>query len=871
MNITLDREKHTDEEIFKALNPLLAKWFRAKFGRFTEPQRYAIMNILRRENTLISAETGTGKTLSAFAAILSYLISLSERNELEDKIYCVYVSPLRALNNDIQRNLLQPLSEIKKIAKRDKKINIRIDVRTGDTTQSQRSKQLKKPPHILITTPETLAIVLNAPKFKQHLQRVEYFIVDEIHALATNKRGIHLSLSAERLQELSPAMVRIGLSATISPLEEVAKFLVGLEDPEKELFRSCKIVDVSFLKKLNLKVLCPLKDLIYTTQKEIHNALYSLIHKLVKKHKTTLIFTNTRSATERVVHNLKELYPEFYTGNIEAHHSSLSREHRLRVEKRLKNGELRCIVSSTSLELGIDIGYIDLVILLGSPKSVARAMQRIGRSGHKLHDTIKGRIIVLDRDDLVECAVMAKCAYEKKIDLVKIPKNCLDVLAQQIYGIIINGKRHIKELYSLIRRSYPYLTLSWNNFQSVIDYLSGKYVELEARNVYAKIWYDEETGMIGRRSKLARVLYITNVGTIPDEAKIKVKLGNQLIGYLDEIFLERLQKGDVFVLGGQSYEFKYSRGMTAYVASAEKRPPTVPSWISEMLPLSFELAIEIGKFRALMEEKFRFKKSKEEILEFILNYFKILDTNSALAIYNYFKEQFSYLEIPADKKILIEQYKDNEENHLIFHSLFGRRTNDALSRAFAFVLGKISRCDISIILNDNGFILSANKPLKIEKALECINSKNFREILEKAIENTEIFKRRFRHCAVRSLMILRQYHGRKKTVSKQQSSSFLLLRAVQRLDENFCILKETRREVLEDCFDIENAMKIIRGIEKGEIAIIKRNVLLPSPFAFNLVAQGIADILRIEGRLAFIQRLHQKIMDKISAKERVII
>ncbi|RLG70587.1 MAG: ATP-dependent helicase [Candidatus Iainarchaeum archaeon] len=862
-----DKEKHPDEEIFKALNPLLAEWFKAKFGRFTEPQRYAIMNILRRENTLISAETGTGKTLSAFAAILSYLITLSERNELEDKVYCVYVSPLRALNNDIQRNLLAPLEEIQKLAsKKNKRINIRIDVRTGDTTQSQRSKQLKKPPHILITTPESLAIILSAPKFRNHLKNVEWFIVDEIHALASNKRGVHLSISAERLQALSPGLTRIGLSATIAPLEEVAKFLVGFEDSDKKILRNCKIVDVSFLKKLDLKVLCPLSDLIYTTQKEIHNALYSLIHELVKAHKTTLIFTNTRSATERVVHNLKEMFPEFYVGNIEAHHSSLSREHRLRVEKRLKNGELRCIVSSTSLELGIDIGYIDLVILLGSPKSVARAMQRIGRSGHKLHDTIKGRIIVLDRDDLVECAVLAKCAYEKKIDKVDIPRNCLDVLAQQIYGMVIDQKMHIRELYNLIRKSYCYAGLSWSDFKSIIEYLSGKYVELEARHIYAKIWYDEDTGLIGRRSRLARVLYMTNVGTIPDEAKVKVKLGNQLIGYLDEIFLERLQKGDVFVLGGQSYEFKYSRGMTAYVVSAEKRPPTVPSWISEMLPLSFELALEIGRFRALMEEKFRFNRSKNEIIEFIMDYLKVVDANSALAIYNYFREQFLYAEIPNNRKILVEEFRDDENVHLIFHTLFGRRTNDALSRAFAYVLGKISRCDISITLNDNGFMLSAKKALNLDALFRHVNTENFRSILENAIENTEIFKRRFRHCAVRSLMILRHYHGKTKTVARQQSSSFLLLRALQRIDPNFCILKETKREVLEDAFDIKNALKIISGLQRGEIKIVKKQLPMPSPFAFNLVAQGISDILRIEGRLAFIQRMHQKLMEKIAAK-----
>ncbi|MBU1120432.1 DEAD/DEAH box helicase, partial [Candidatus Micrarchaeota archaeon] len=364
--IEFQEKKYSDKEIYSQLNPLLGEWFREKFGEFTEPQRYAILNIHREENTLISAVTGSGKTLSAFTAILNELITLSEYNQLEDRVYCVYISPLKALNNDIRRNLLEPLKEItEKAKKKGKKINVRVGVRTGDTTQSERAAMMRKPPHILITTPESLAIILNAPKFRLLLSKVKWCIVDEIHALANNKRGVHLSLSMERLQKLSPKLTRIGLSATIAPIKEVAEFLVGLEKGKE---RPCKIVDVKLEKKLNLKVISPLPNLIDVSQEQLHESLYNLLDKLIQEHRTTLVFTNTRSATERVVHNLKEKFPKNYAANIGAHHSSLSRESRLNTEERLKKGELKVIVSSTSLELGIDIGFIDLVVLLGSPK-----------------------------------------------------------------------------------------------------------------------------------------------------------------------------------------------------------------------------------------------------------------------------------------------------------------------------------------------------------------------------------------------------------------------------------------------------------------------------------------------------------------------
>jgi ATP-dependent Lhr-like helicase len=567
-----------------------------------------------------------------------------------------------------------------------------------------------------------------------------------------------------------------------------------------------------------------------------------------------------------VVHHIKEKFPKNYSANIGAHHSSLSRAHRLNIEEKLKKGELKVVVSSTSLELGIDIGFIDLVVLLGSPKSVARCLQRVGRSGHKLHDEIKGRIIVMDRDDLIECCVLMKNALEHKIDRIQIPMNPLDVLSQQIYGIAIEETQKADEVYELVKQAYPFSSLKKSVFYEIIDYLSGKYVSLENRNVYAKIWFDEKTGFIGRRGKMARTIYMTNIGTIPDEARITVKIKDQKIGSIDEAFLERLRKGDVFVLGGESYEFRFASGMTAQVVSAYKRPPTVPSWFSEMLPLSFDLALEIQLFRELMEQKFKANKTKEEIIGFIKKYLYV-EGNAVEAIYEYFREQFLFLEIPTKRKVLIEVFSEGKVKHAVFHFLYGRRVNDALSRAYAFALSKLIHKDVELSINDNGFVLSANAKLPLERTLKVVNSRELRKILVHAIERTEVLNRRFRHCAVRSLMILRSYKGKQKTAGRQQMASRLLINAVKRINEKFPVLEEARREVLEDLMDIQNAEKVLKGIEEKliETKIIFNEI--PSPFAFNIFLQGRMDVMRMEDKLEFIKRLHKQIQEKIKATE----
>jgi len=864
----VEAELRKSSEIIDILDPLVKEWFFSKFKDFSESQLYGVMNVYERKNILISAPTGNGKTLTSFLAILNYLVSLAKKNELEEKIYCIYSSPLKALNNDIYVNLIRPLEEIEFLASIHgiKLQKIRIGLRTGDTTSSEKAKMLKNPPHIFITTPESLAITLTTKKFIELFYGVEYIIIDEIHSLG-NKRGVYLSISLERLEEISKINpVRIGLSATIAPLNDVAKFLVGVN-------RACLVAEVKVNKKMDIKVMTGVSDLIDTDKYDLHSSLYSLIDKLVQNHKTTVIFTNTRAATERVINHLKEMFPENYMEAIGAHHSALSKEHRFEIEDKLRKGELKVVVTSTSLELGIDIGFIDLVILLGSPKSSARALQRIGRSGHKLHDISKGRFVVVDRDDLVECVVLSKEAIERKIDRIHIPKNCLDVLSQQIYGMCINKIWDINEMFRVIKRSYCYENLSRVDFMSVISYLSGEYA-LEHRNVYAKIWYDKDNKEVGKRGKLARVIYMTNIGTIPEESFISVVISSgekkgSKVGVIDEGFLEKIKVGDVFVLGGKKYQFMYTKGMKAYVRADIKKNPTIPSWFSEMLPLSFDSALEIGKFRRLLESKFKEKKvlgkvRKEKIVDWIKDYC-YCGSSVANAVYRYFYEQYNYSKIPHDKKILIEHYK-GEKNYVVFHSLYGRRVNDVLSRAIGYLMGQKIGRDIEISINDNGFYF-AGENLPIDEAMKVLNCENLKEIVEEAILKTEILKRRFRHCAARSLMILRNYKGQRKSVGKQQMRSFFLMSAINKISKDFPILKEARREVLEDLMDIDNACEILKLIDSGQIVIEKIHTELPSPFALNLVLQGYSDLMKIEDKINFLKRMHKEVMQKIIKKK----
>jgi len=876
LGIMYAKKAQTDEKVLELLHPLLRTWFKKRFKTFTPPQRYAIPLISEGKNVLIFSATGSGKTLSAFLSILNELYYMEIKNKLEDQVYCVYVSPLRALSNDIRRNLEEPLREMTVLAEElgYPKPKIRLAVRTGDTSQSERSKMLRKPPHILITTPESLAIVLNAPKFSKLLTNVKWVIVDEVHELSDNKRGSHLSLSLERLQDLvgEKEFVRIGLSATQAPIEEIAKWLVGYRDNGET--RDCTIVNVYFTKKIDMRVLSPVENLLGSSFEDATEQMYHLIRKLVENHRTTLIFTNTRSGTERVAFKLREIFGSKYIDALGAHHSSLGKYTRLEVEEKLKKGDMKAVVSSSSLELGIDIGYIDLVIQIGSPKSVAKGLQRIGRSGHALDKVSKGRIIVFDRDDLIECAVLARAAYEGKIDRVQIPKNPLDVLAQHIVGMSLTKKWNILEAFKLIKRSYTFHTLEFDQFMSVIKYLAGFYADLEDRQVYRKIWFDPKDGIFGRK-KGSRMIYYLNLGTIPDEADFTVVLENvnRPLGHLSEPFVERLAPGDVFVLGGKTYVFKRVSGMRVIVIPAKGRRPTVPSWVGEMLPRSFDLSIEVCKFREMIEKKIKDKVPDEKLIDLLIRKYRV-DENAAKSIIEYFKEQIAVANmVPTHKRLVIEEYYDLKgRQNIIFHFPFGRRTNDALSKAYAYVITKEIKENVATSLTDNGFmlILPQGKHIDIERVPKLLKSSKLREVLKRAVFNTELFKHRFRHVATRSFMVLRNYKGHSISVNRQQLKSQQVLNILKKQYPDFPVLTETFREIFEDLMDIQHAEEVLKWIESGKSKVeFLHSKGIPSPFAHSLILVGAEDVVILEDRDALLRELHRKILEKVLSRESI--
>jgi ATP-dependent Lhr-like helicase len=873
--IIFAKHRYRDEEIYGMLRPYVAEWFRETYNRFTPPQRMAIPLIKKGLNVLISSPTGTGKTLAVFLGILDDLYSYAEKHgELPEGVYVVYVSPLRALNNDMRRNLIKPIEGIRRVASEKYGIElpeIRIGVRTSDTSPYEKQRMIREPPHILITTPESLAIALNAPRFREKLRNTRIVIVDEIHELASSKRGSHLSLSIERLENLAGrSLQRIGLSATIAPLIEVAKFLVGYRDNGEP--RDCVIVDARFSKPIDIKVIAPVKDLVHASADEINKAIYNTLIKLVKKHRTTLVFTNTRSATERVVYKLRKIMEKekiIDIDEIEAHHSSLSRDLRLEIEEKLKQGKLRVIVSSTSLELGIDIGYIDLVVLLSSPKSVSRLLQRIGRAGHHIRQVSKGRVIVVDRDDLVECAVLVKAAYQHKIDRIHIPRNPLDVLAQHIVGLSLEKKWDIREAYRLIRRSYSFHTLGWNDYINVLRYLSGKYGDyFEHARVYSKIWFDEEEGVFGRK-RTSKLIYYQNIGTIPDESKVHVfTINGKYVGDLEEGFVEYLTPGDLFVLGGRVYEYVRGVGFKIYVKPADGQRPTVPSWYSEMLPLAYDSALEVGRFRRIVAEKI-LRENKESVINWLRKEYR-LQKHAAESIYEYIREQLLFTNgiVPSDKVILIEIFDEPGRRNIIVHSLFGRRVNAALSRAHAYIISNKLGVDVRITITDNGYMLTipGRRDLDWIESFKELKPDNIVDILKKVLRRTEMLKRRFRHCATRSFMILRRYRDRERSVHRLQIDAEELLKAIENLPE-FPVLKETYREILEDYMHIEAAKEVLEKIRRGEISVklIGPNNI-PSPFAHGIVIHGYSDVVLMEDMRKLLALLHERVIEYLKAK-----
>ncbi|MFC6835258.1 ATP-dependent helicase [Halomarina ordinaria] len=876
-----------DEGVLDLLDPTVARWWVDAFGEhvpqnggfFTPPQKEAIPLIHDRRNALVCAPTGSGKTLSSFTAIIDDLYRREREAGLENSVYCLYVSPLKSLANDIHRNLDVPLSGIAE--RSDADVEIRHAIRHGDTPDSERRRMLAETPHILNTTPETLAILLNSPKFREKLRTVEYVVVDEIHSLAENKRGTHLAVSLERLEALCEGSpTRIGCSATVEPLSTVAEFLVGREDDGTP--REYEVVDARFVREFDVELTCPADDLVNTPTEVVTDRFYDTLHEWVGEHTNTLVFTNTRSGAERVLHNLRERYDAYDGTNSGCHHGSLSKERRRAVEEGLKAGTLDVVTTSMSLELGIDMPHIDLVVQVGSPKSVAALLQRVGRAGHRLGRTVTGRVVALDRDDLVECAVMLRKAEEGFVDRVFVPENAHDVAAQHVYGMAINAVRPEAEVRAILRRSYPFRDYDDERWETLLRYLTADYPGLESRNVYPKVWRDENdppdgeyhypefpVGMplIGKRGRLARVIYMTNVGTIPDSfsCDVFVRGADEWVGQLDEAYLDTLDAGDVFVLGGSNYEYRYRRGSKVYADPTGARP-TVPSWFSERLPLSYDLALEVLTFQADLLD--RLEEGGPAAVRRWLREFP-LDEHSVRALTRMYDRQVRYVGaegVSTHDRLAVEVELDRAtyRRHYYVHANYGRRFNDGFSRLVAHRCAQAANANVTVAVADHGFALSMplNRKVDLVELVEGIDPGDVRADLRAALSGTDLLKRYFRINATRSLMILKRYKGYEKSASQQQVSSEMLLGFAADL-EDFAVLEETYREILEDKLNVEAVERAVAAVSRGDLRVTHHRVDSPSPRAFGLAALAASDVVLAEDESAVLREFHERVLSEL--------
>jgi len=901
-----------DGDVLDLLDPVVREWWVDEFGAFvpenggffTPPQKDAIPLIHEGENALVAAPTGSGKTLASFTGIINELFRKARDDALENSVYCLYVSPLKSLANDIHRNLEVPLDGItERLADRGEDVEIRHAIRHGDTSDADRQAMLEETPHILNTTPETLAILLNSPKFREKLRTVEYVVVDEIHSLAENKRGTHLSVSLERLEALAhESPTRIGCSATVEPLDTVGEFLVGRESPGGDSEaprapetrtgngvtrepRDFELVDARFAREFDMELSCPTDDLINTPRDTVNDRFYTQLHDLIDDHTNTLVFTNTRSGAERVLHNLRERYDDYDEDNSGCHHGSLSKERRRAIESDLKSGDLDVVTTSTSLELGIDMPHIDLVVQVGSPKSVAALLQRVGRAGHQLGETVTGRVIALDRDELVECAVMLKKAEEGFVDRVFVPESAQDVAAQHVYGMAIAEVRPEAEIRGILERAYPYRAYTGAEWESLLRYLTADYEGMEEKNVYAKVWrdtndppdgeyhYDEYPvgePLMGKRGRLARVIYMTNIGTIPDSFTCDVftRSGDEWVGQLDEAYLDTLESGDVFVLGGDRFEYRYRRGSKVYVDRTSARP-TVPSWFSERLPLSYDLGREILAFqRDLMA---RFEHGGRSEVRVWLREFP-LDEHSVRAITRMFDEQRRYAgveSVSTDERLVIEEELDRGEyeRRYYVHSNYGRRFNDGFSRLLAYRVAQEANANVQVAVADHGFSLSMplNRKVDLPGILADIDPADVRTDLRASLDGTDLLQRYFRINATRSLMILKRYKGYEKSASEQQVSSEMLLGFAEDLDE-FAVIEETYREILEDKLNVAGIETVLQSIRAGDVAVEHHRVDSPTPKAFGLATLMASDVVLAEDESQVLQEFHQRVLDEIEGE-----
>ncbi len=792
--------------------------------------------ILDGHSTLVSSPTGSGKTLAAFLGVFDFLAKAREAGATPDGIVAVYISPLRALAYDLQKNLQQPLAELGWEW-------LRVAARTGDTTPKEREAQKRRPPHILVTTPESLTLLLSQPSWLRALRPVRFLVADELHALAENKRGALLMATAERLEEVSTGgLVRIGLSATLSPLEAVAEFLVGPG-------RACRIVEVAQRKAARIEVFSPLRKDAYPPAGYTGKRVLDELASLLRKKRTTLIFTNTRSGAEAIGHRLKEILPDL-APQIEVHHASLDRSVRLEVEDRLRRGELRAVVCSTSLEMGIDIGFIDLVVMVAAPKGVARALQRLGRSGHSMGATSHGLLVASNINDLAECAATARMMEERRLEPVKIHENPLDVLAQTLVGLAVFASMTPDEAYALVRRSYPFRALPRGDFDRVLRYLEGGGVSLERayRTLFGKVRVDEHGLLALPSPAVARSLY-QNIGTIVSEAMVQVRLRRRNLGEIEESFMRRMKPGDVFVLNGRSLRLVKTHLLTALVAAADGALPTIPRWYANKMPLASGLAEEVARLRTAMAAR--------PDPEWLVREYG-LSRGNADALTAHFALQAEISAIPTSDFFLVELYRHKGLLHYFFHSLIGRSANDALSRIIAQRIKEAKGGNALTTIDDYGFLLTMRpfQELGVDDWRPLFGRAGAEEALRSALAESSLVKWHFRGTSQTGLMVPRRVHGADRGARATQFSSEIIFDVLRKYEPDHPLLVEAYAEAVLRFLDLPRALDFMD--RAAGLPWDLREVARISPFSFGIYASTIKETMTLEDPETTIERLYHE-------------
>ncbi|MEE9278715.1 MAG: DEAD/DEAH box helicase [Myxococcota bacterium] len=832
------------------LCPPVFAWFQRRFRAATEPQAKGWPAIARGEDTLIAAPTGSGKTLAAFLMVLDRLFRRAIDGELEDRLEAVYVSPLRALSHDIQRNLEAPLEEIHAEAERlgYELPRIRAAVRTGDTSQAERQAMLRRPPHILVTTPESLYLLLTAERSRQILKSTRTVIVDEIHALARDKRGSHLSLSLERLEALADSRpARVGLSATQRPMDLIARFLVGARRAPADGAPQCTVIDLGHQRDLDLAIEVPLaEDLQGVASKEQWDDLLDVIAAYVAEHRTTLIFTNTRRLAERLAHRLGERVGE---ENVAAHHGSLARDRRLKVEQRLKDGNLRALVATGSLELGIDIGSVELVCQIGSPRSIATLLQRIGRSGHALGLRPRGRLFPTTRDELVECAALVRAIGAGRLDRIHPPEAPLDILAQQVVAACAVEEWGEDELFALVRGAYPYRALDRDDFDAVLEMLSqGFETPKGRRGVYV---YRDRLQRRLRPRRGARLAAILSGGAIPETGDYRVVLDPEetTIGSVNEDWAIESMAGDVFLLGTHSWRIRRVESAVVRVVDAQGAPPTIPFWLGEAPARSDELSREVSELRADLAS--RVQKDEGAAVDW-LEAECSLPREGALQVARYVRAQLESVgRVPTCEDLVVERFFDEAGGmQLVVHSPWGARIN----RGFALALRKrfcqSFNLELQAAATDDALVLSLGNPqtFPLETVMRFLSPKTVREVLEQALLASPLFTARWRWNVTRSLAVPRRRSGGRVPFAVQRMQADDLLGCVfpeqvacqENVEYPIAIpdhplVKQTMHDCMTEAADIEGLIQLLERVEAGEVRIHCLDTVEPSPFTHEIL------------------------------------